>query len=389
MLNIALFGPPGAGKGTQAQLLLDKYRLIYISTGDMLREEIQEGTELGLKAKDIIEKGGLASDELIVQLIEKKINTNPQAQGFLFDGFPRTFVQAYILEGLLLKMNRALTIMLSLEVPEAELITRLLERAKTSGRKDDNLEVIKYRLKEYKEKTIPVIGFYEEKNIYHAIDGVGPIEEVNKRLIKAIEDTLSKSLLNIVLFGYPGAGKGTQAKLVAEKFNLKYISTGKLLRKEIAEDTEFGEIAKPFMDRGENVPDEIVIRLVENEIKTHPEANGFIFKGFPRTMVQAYIIEGLLRKIKSSISLIVDISTSPVECIKRLSARSKTPNKRSYDRNVESIVTRFEEYEEKTQPVDTYYQKQNKVKKVNGKGTPDEVFEEISQVIEEAFKRVR
>ena len=389
MLNIALFGPPGAGKGTQAKKLIEKYDLVYISTGDMLRQEITEKTEIGLKAKDIIEKGGLADDELIVQLIEKKIIDNPKVTGFLFDGFPRTYVQAYILEGLLLKMNRSLTCMLSLEVPNKELISRLLERAKTSGRKDDKLKVIEYRLKEYKEKTIPVIAYYKEKDIYIPVNGIGSINEVENRLAKGIEHTLKKALLNVVLFGYPGAGKGTQAMMLAKKYNLKYISTGKLLRDEIANNTEFGKIALPYMEKGAIVPDEIVIRLVENEIKTHPEANGFIFKGFPRTMVQAYIIEGLLRKINSSISCIIDVSATTLECIKRLSARSKTPEKRSYDANVDTIIKRIEEYEDRTLPVDEYYQNQNKVIKVNGMGTADEVYKRLSKVIKEAFTRVR
>lgn len=163
MLNIALFGPPGAGKGTQSKYLIEKYNLTYIATGDILRQEIAEGTPLGMEAKDIIDKGGLASDEIIVQIIENRILMNPDANGILFDGFPRTVVQAYILEGLLLKMNTSLMCMLSLEVPREELIRRMLERGKTSGRADDKAEVINFRLQEYENKTIPVANFYNKK----------------------------------------------------------------------------------------------------------------------------------------------------------------------------------------------------------------------------------
>jgi adenylate kinase len=145
MLNIALFGPPGAGKGTQSKLLIEKYKLTYISTGDILRQEIAENSEYGREAEKIISKGGLVSDELIVKILEKKIKMNTEGNGILFDGFPRTFVQAYILEGLLLKMNASLTAIISLEVPEQELINRLLERGRTSGRSDDNMAVIKTR----------------------------------------------------------------------------------------------------------------------------------------------------------------------------------------------------------------------------------------------------
>ena len=145
MLNIALFGPPGAGKGTQSKKLVEKYNLTYIATGDLLRQEIAEGTELGIEAKTLIEKGKLVPDDMIVQIIEKRISTNPDSKGILFDGFPRTYVQAYILEGLLMRMNSQLTCMLSLEVPRDLLVQRMLERGKTDGRTDDTLEVIEYR----------------------------------------------------------------------------------------------------------------------------------------------------------------------------------------------------------------------------------------------------
>ena len=148
MLNIALFGPPGAGKGTQSKSLIEKYNLTYIATGDILRQEILEGTPLGMEAKDIIDKGGLASDEIIVQILENRILANPDSNGILFDGFPRTVVQAYILEGLLLKMNTSWMCMLSLEVPETELIQRMRERGKTTGRAEDKDDIIKFRLLE-------------------------------------------------------------------------------------------------------------------------------------------------------------------------------------------------------------------------------------------------
>jgi len=223
MLNIALFGPPGAGKGTQSKKLLEKYNLTYISTGDMLRTEIAEGSDLGMKAKSIIEQGGLVDDELVIQLIEKKIKTNPDSKGILFDGFPRTTVQAYILEGLLLKLNTSLNCMISLEAPEDELINRLLLRAKVSGRSDDNLEVIKNRLKEYENKTKPVADFYAKKNKYYPLNGVGEIDEIFKNIVDVVERTKSISQTNIVLLGKPGAGKGTQATSLVEKYNLYHL----------------------------------------------------------------------------------------------------------------------------------------------------------------------
>ena len=165
MLNIALFGPPGAGKGTQSEFLIKEYNLFYISTGDILRSEIANETKLGLEAKTIIASGGLVSDEIIVQIIEKTIINNPFSKGFLFDGFPRTYMQAYILEGLMIKLNTSLNCLISISLEEKKSIDRLLNRGKTSGRSDDNEKVIRNRLKEYYDKTIPVLQYYKDKEL--------------------------------------------------------------------------------------------------------------------------------------------------------------------------------------------------------------------------------
>jgi len=166
MLNVALFGPPGAGKGTQSEFLIKKYNLFYISTGDLLRKEIADETKLGQEAKEMIAAGGLVPDEIIVQIIEKTITDNPEANGFLFDGFPRTYIQAYILEGLMLKLNTALNCLISIHVSEEDSVKRLLNRGKTSGRSDDNEQVIRTRMREYAEKTMPVMQYYREKGIF-------------------------------------------------------------------------------------------------------------------------------------------------------------------------------------------------------------------------------
>ncbi len=387
MLNIALFGPPGAGKGTQSQWLIKKYNLTYISTGDILREEIAAGTKLGLMAKNIIEKGGLASDEIIVQIIENKIKKNPDANGFLFDGFPRTIVQCYILEGLLMKLNTSLTCMLSLEVPDEELVRRLRERAKVSNRKDDNDDVIQVRLKEYYDKTVPVAKYYQDKKVYFPVDGTGSIEEIQERLVKSVEKSLENRWVNIILFGYPGSGKGTQAKKMAERYNLVYISTGKMLRDEIKRDTEIGRLAKPFMDKGAIVPDEYAIKLIEEKMQANPGSRGFIFKGFPRTIVQAYIVDGMLRRMNSNITTAIEIKVSPLEAVKRLALRSKTDKSRLYDMDTEVIVGRLEEYEEKTMLARDFYEKRNLLHIVDGEGSADEIFERICKELEKTLRQ--
>lgn len=387
MLNIALFGPPGAGKGTQSKKLLEKYNLTYISTGDMLRSEIAEESELGLKAKNIIASGGLVNDELVVAMIEKKVQSNENTRGILFDGFPRTVVQAYILDGLLLKLNTSLDMMISLDVPDKELIDRLVLRAETSNRSDDTLDVIKVRLQEYENKTKPVANYYQDQNKYHKINGVGSLDDIFDNIVKHVEKNKSKEYTNIVLLGKPGVGKGTQGELLAKKHNLVYISTGKLLRKEIANDTEIGKIVEPYMQKGEIVPDEIPIKLIADQIKENTNANGFIFKGFPRTVIQAYILDGLLQRVNMKVSNMIELKLNTLNAIKRLSKRGKNKDTaRPYDVSTELIVNRLEQYSEKTEPVVTYYQKQKKYSKVNADGTEEEVFNKLSDEVEKTLR---
>lgn len=187
MLNIALFGPPGAGKGTQSERLIAKYGLLYISTGDILRKEIASGSELGKKINAITSEGHLVSDELIMSIIRKTIETNPHVEGILFDGFPRNISQAKLLENLMEELGTPFTGVLSLEVPREELITRLINRGKVSGRSDDKEDVILERLKEYEEKTLPVAEYFSKKGNFYPVKGVGSLEEIFDRLVAEIE----------------------------------------------------------------------------------------------------------------------------------------------------------------------------------------------------------
>ena len=188
-LNIVLFGPPGSGKGTQSKRLLEKYGLAYISTGDVIREQIAKGTPLGLQVKNLAEQGILAPDDLVIKLLESKMDETPDAKGFLFDGFPRTTAQAEALDLLLAKRKTAVHTMLALDVPQDELLQRLLKRAQIEGRKDDTEEVILKRFKEYESKTMPVIDYYRSQDKYNHIEGVGSMDEIFRRLC-AVIDTL-------------------------------------------------------------------------------------------------------------------------------------------------------------------------------------------------------
>lgn len=185
MINIILFGAPGAGKGTQSDLLVEKYHLNHISTGDLLRKEIAEQTELGNRIKGIMDAGNLVSDDIVVEMMDKAISKD--TQGILFDGFPRNVAQAETLDRLLTKHGRKLTCMVSLEVPRDELVRRMLERAKVSGRSDDNEVTIKNRLKEYEAKTLPVADYYNKKGMLVTVKGVGDIRAISQDIIAEIE----------------------------------------------------------------------------------------------------------------------------------------------------------------------------------------------------------
>ncbi|RLD61609.1 MAG: adenylate kinase [Bacteroidetes bacterium] len=389
MLNIALFGPPGAGKGTQSEFLIEKYKLFYISTGDALRKELKEETELGLEAKSIIEQGGLVSDEIIVQIIEKTIKNNPEANGFLFDGFPRTYVQAYILEGLMIKLDTSLNSLISIEVPEEESVKRLLERAKTSNRSDDNEVVIRTRLKEYSEKTLPVLKYYKDKGIYTKVDGTKGISEVTTDIEEIIEEELSKNLLNIAMFGYPGSGRSSQAMKLAEKYDLEYVSTGRMLEEEIEKESKIGKRIQNLYENGKLVPDDIVVKLIENKIINTKHPKGFIFKGFPRTLVQSYIFDGIMKQHGLALTKIFELRVPTLELLKRLDRRRLTDGTKPYDSSTEKIIDRLQMHEKRAIPVIKRYKQSHTVTKIDGTDTFDNVFEKMCIDIETGAKNLR
>lgn len=190
MTNIVLFGPPGAGKGTQAEFLKEKYNLIHISTGDVFRYNIKNETELGVLAKSYIDKGQLVPDEVTINMLSAEVEKNPEAKGFIFDGFPRTEAQADALATLLESKGTAVSGMVALEVEDEVLVERLLERGKTSGRADDADEgVIRNRIKVYYAETAILKDYYQKFDKFYGVDGVGGIEEITERLSQVI-DTL-------------------------------------------------------------------------------------------------------------------------------------------------------------------------------------------------------
>ena len=190
MFNLVLFGPPGSGKGTQSENIVKSYKLQHISTGDLLRDEVGRHTPLGIEAKKYMDQGMLVPDEVVIGMISSKIDDMPDARGFIFDGFPRTRTQAEALDKLLEFKNTQIHLVLALEVPEPELIKRLVGRGETSGRSDDTEEVIVKRIKEYHSKTQPVASYYNAHGKLEQVTGDHTIAETFKTLSKHINKYL-------------------------------------------------------------------------------------------------------------------------------------------------------------------------------------------------------
>ena len=213
MKNIVLFGPPGSGKGTQATNIITKYNLIHLSTGDMLRAEIAAQTELGMKAKQLMDRGDLVPDAVVIGMIENKLDANASAAGFVFDGFPRTVAQAEALDSLLAKRNAPIQKVLSLKVGEEELTRRILDRGKTSGRADDqNEEIVKNRVVEYRTKTEPLANYYAAQGRLVEIHGEGTVEHITDMICHEIDSIADSRMIAVM-----PVKRGVIKKAVAKK----------------------------------------------------------------------------------------------------------------------------------------------------------------------------
>ena len=187
MLNIVIFGAPGSGKGTQSERIVEKYGINHISTGDVLRAEIKNGTELGKTAKGYIDQGQLIPDELMIDILASVFDSFKDSKGVIFDGFPRTIAQAEALKKMLAERGQDVSVMVDLEVPEDELMVRLIKRGKDSGRADDNEETIKKRLHVYHSQTAPLIDWYKNEKKYQHINGLGTMEGIFAEFCEAID----------------------------------------------------------------------------------------------------------------------------------------------------------------------------------------------------------
>jgi adenylate kinase len=189
MKHILLFGPPGAGKGTQAQLLADKYKFMHLSTGDMLRDEIKRATEIGLKAKAIIDSGLLVSDEIVAEMVRLRIRNMKDDAGIIFDGFPRTLAQARKLDEIMNAEKQKIAMMIAIDVHDEEIIKRILERGKISQRSDDrDIDTIKNRIDTYNKQTAILADYYKQQKKFKSVDGIGTVEDIFKKICELIEE---------------------------------------------------------------------------------------------------------------------------------------------------------------------------------------------------------
>ena len=191
MFNIVIFGKPGSGKGTQADFLKDKYDLYHISTGDLFRKNILNKTDLGIEAKSFLDNGDLVPDSVTIKMLENEVLANKSANGFIFDGFPRTHNQAESLDSFLESINQKINATIALEVDEDELITRLLDRGKTTNRSDDqDIEKIKNRFNEYNNKTSILIDFYQKQSKFYSVNGHGSVDDITTRLFNLVDSLI-------------------------------------------------------------------------------------------------------------------------------------------------------------------------------------------------------
>lgn len=187
-MNLVLFGPPGSGKGTHSIKLVEKYQLVHLSTGDILRNQIQNQTELGQKAKSFMDQGHLVPDELVIDMLFSVMDNHKEAKGFVFDGFPRTLIQAEKFDEMLIAKGNPVNLVVSIEVTDEELIKRLVKRGVESGRADDSEEIIAKRLQVYNNQTRPLLDYYSRKNIIKHIHGIGPVEEIFNAICRLIDE---------------------------------------------------------------------------------------------------------------------------------------------------------------------------------------------------------
>ena len=377
-MDLALIGPSGTGKGTHVARLKERHNLAHVSTGDLLRENLECQTALGILARKYMAQGELVPDEVVSAMIDEKLMNIPREQGILFDGFPRTIHQARSLDALLKTIKRQLEAVVYLKVSDAEILKRLVGRQicrecltpfhktlkpfescplqKCQGehlyqRTDDTAETVRIRLRVFHRANAPLVDYYQRARRLIILEAEGAADSVGDNLLQTIEAigagnvrfadahdltriqrrdeftpriqpaTSLRRGLDLVLLGAPGCGKGTQAENLSKHFQLRHVATGDLFREHLKSQTDMGLLAKGYIDQGELVPDEITDSMVCERLSQPDTSEGFILDGYPRTMGQAEALNETMASLRRKLAGVLYIRVSDAEIVNRLSGR--------------------------------------------------------------------
>jgi len=377
-MNIAVVGPPGSGKGTHTKKIISEFGLHYVSTGELLRENLEKQTGLGFMAKQYMDQGEMVPSEVVDAMVVEHLRNIDSKEKLLFNGFPRTTYQAQFLDDLFENMNRQLDAVIYLKASDETIVNRLSERLicgkcqapfhKTFNpfktcpynqctgeylyrRDDDNPEMARARLGAFHRLAEPLINYYQKTNRLFIVDSDGGIEEIDQAIFRILEavqrhdaqpatyeeirqiqalkqtipaltpdDTIYPSL-DIIFLGAPGAGKGTQAAYVSQQFNILRIATGDLFRENIKNETELGKVAKSYMDHGKLVPDDVTEAMIRERLTQPDVRHGFILDGFPRNLPQAEALSEIMTTMRRRLAGVFYLKVSDREIITRLSGR--------------------------------------------------------------------
>ncbi|KAJ3262115.1 hypothetical protein HK103_003958 [Boothiomyces macroporosus] len=375
---VFVLGGPGSGillltlgKGTQCEKLAEEFQLVHLSTGDLLREEVSIRSKIGIEAEKLMKEG----------LMVPKISENMGAVGFLIDGFPRTLDQADDFETTIGPCRAVLAFDCPLQVLEK----RLIERGKTSGRADDNLETIKKRFATFKEQSLPVIQHYKQKGKVVEISSTAEIHEVYEESKKVFLRKYPCKHRNIIfVLGGPGAGKGTQCAFIVNEYKFKHISTGDLLRREIENQTPIGLAVTGYVSKGQNAPMNIIVELLKTEVLNNLDAPGILIDGFPRAMgnIVINVLDQALefeRVVNSRPRFVLGYSC-PLEILEnRLIERGKTSGR--LDDNLETIRKRFHTFQTESMPVLHYYNLKKKLIRISSTSAPELIYDKLKSEI--------
>jgi len=379
---VFVIGGPGCGKGTQCELIIEKFGHKHLSVGDLLRKQIASGSELGNMLEEYMKKGELVPIHLIMRTLRNALIEDENADKFLIDGFPRSIEQAEDFQSEIGDCRKVLYF----HCPTDVMVERLLKRAEKSGRVDDNEETIKNRLKVFEQEITPIIEFYKKRGNLAEISAVGSPQEIFREVCNVLDSShlsdmgVKEALVdaNIVfVLGGPGSGKGTQCEKIVEKYGFCHLSTGDLLREEVQSGSQRAEALKKIMESGELVSQDTILQLLGEAMVKKKEAKGFLIDGFPRDVPQGEKFENEVGTCK----FILYFHCSSGCMRERLLERAKSSGR--VDDNEETIKKRLKTFEDQTLPVLDVYEKVGKVQKINAERGIDEIFTDVCVALDQ------